>query len=268
MESFFVSQDEFIKFNSYHLRRYLRKSADLNSREPLTDVIGSRIRSITKRTALDFYQEANVVKAERNDGLSWACEELSSFLQDSFSQWHICNFVGSYSKNELPEIAKWVGIRNLFKSIKKAKLSEYRVFPSVTKIIILFLSAIVLTVIGNLSLPKLNDIIHNISNNIGSLPANIILILSITAIPVVIGIIISNIKLENNIEVTERIIEALKKKRKLKEYENVIEEIAYRFLMLNLPKCVIIDDFSRLDQFTQDVLVKSMTLTSIRSSIH
>lgn len=260
MNPHFVSRDDFSKFKEFHISRYLKKrGTEAKTRERLIDTISSQITSLSGRSSLRFNQKAILIKAERDDGSSWACEEIADHLQNKMPHWHICSFTGKRSKHDFPEVVQYIGTKNFLKIINKAKLVNFNLGPSKGRVIFFILLAFVLTFILTI-LPPVNNFIQNISQNIGSLLVNGLMVLTITVISIFVQIVLNNISLEKESNIAEQVVEALTiNKNKRKEYGDVVENIALKFLNLNPPQYVIIDDFSCLDEFTQDVLKKAAT---------
>jgi len=145
MESFFVSEEHQQEFTRQFSTRYLIKpDHEGKKRELPINIIESRVDNLSNRDALEFRQEAILIKAHEDDGITWCCEHISSLIQNRFSTWKICCFNGDSYTNGLPEVIRWIGLRNLIKIIKSSGLMDINSSLGYSKIFAYFCIAVVL----------------------------------------------------------------------------------------------------------------------------
>ena len=223
----------------------------------LTSVMKERLNRFKNRRAdAGAFQEGLVIRAHRGDGISSASEEVARCLQAEAPNWNISGFSGSSAGLGLPEVSQdaWVGERRFVKDALRTRLIQRtRLFLSV-QLVLLVIGGALLLLLGGL---MLNEKVH------WDKPQGWVGYLIASACGLLAPLIIKNVQLETNPRLRDQLAAALNSGTETKERQSFVVSIAKR-LQTGFPKCFIIDDYSRLDRFTKDVLLHLIKTPSLR----
>jgi hypothetical protein len=223
----------------------------------LTSVMKERLNRFKNRKAdAGAFQEGLVIRAHRGDGISSASEEVARCLQAEAPNWNISGFSGSGAGLGLAEVSQdvWVGERRFVKDALRTRLIQRtRLFVSV-QLVLLVIGGALLLLLGGL---MLNEKVH------WDKPQGWVGYLIASACGLLAPLIIKNVQLETNPRLRDQLTAALNSGAPTKELQSFVVATAGR-LQNGFPRCFIIDDYSRLDRFTKDVLLHLMRTPSSR----
>jgi hypothetical protein len=248
----FLTDEEHALFKTrYHPRR-IRRGHD-RPPDKLEAVVAGLIASAQKNTArLGLHQAACVIRAYRNDGLSWTAERLAEIVAERLPSCRVFEFDGEIASYRLPEVVRHVGLRRSLRAFARAGLYDAQIWRKVAIDAAAIVVAIVLAFLSGLD----RSPNPNTSSNI----AYYVAIASVLA-----AILANHVRLERPQGALEDLARRLDNGnaatgdgRSGAAYDRAVERLTAEFHHLDHPACVIVDDFARLDGFTQAVLLKAM----------
>lgn len=246
----FLTDEEYAHFKARYHPRHIRRTRDQQP-ERLENVVAGLLASAqNSRESIGLFQAARVIRAYRGDGLSWTAERLAEIVAERAPTSRLLPFYGWRAPYQLPEIVRHVGLRRSLRLFARAGLYDTRFWKRLPIDIGVIAIAAVLMMAGQVLSPGASQTVAVYATLCGLLAA----------------ILANHVRIGRGTEALSELVRRLERsaggppgsESSSPQVQRAIDALAVAFHGLPRPACVIVDDFSRIDYFTQAVLHKAM----------